>query len=145
MANEKKAAEKAATATKKDVELKGVKVTYIDKPERLQKVYEQRLAEGRIDSIGNVFVHMNVEVDGTEYGGLSQTLRVLGQKDYEELLKANAEGTPIDITVRIDDKSAKTGNYFFYVSRGDVSVSDLFKEPFAKPSAPRRSVIDLLG
>lgn len=141
---EKVAEAAAPVSSKKDVELKDVKVVYIDNPARLERVFAQRKAEGRIDNIGKVFVHLTVEKDGVEYSGLSQTLRVLGQDDYTALLKAYAEQTPIDLTVRMDSVSQKTGNYFFFVNHGEVTIDDLFKEPFDKPMTERKNVVDLL-
>lgn len=130
---------------KKDVVLKGVKVVYVDSPSRLERVFKQRQAEGSIDNMGNMFVHLTIEKDGQQYNGLSQTLRILGQEDYEKLLKAYQDKSEIDITVRMDEYSAKSGNYFFFVGGDDVSVADLFKTPFEKPRVERKSVVDLLG
>ena len=143
MASEKKAV--AEAATKQDVELKGVIISYIDKPDRLSRVFEQRKAAGLIDNKGNLFVHMSIKYQGGEYNGLSQTLRVLGKADYEALLKAYEEQSPIDIVIRKDEVSLKTGNCFFFVSHGEVKVDDLFNEPFDKPTVDRHPAIDLLG
>lgn len=137
----------AKTAIKKDVDLKGVKVVYIDSPETLYRAYQRRKDEGSVGDMGDMFVHLRIESNGETIKNLSQTLRILGKEDYDTLWKAYINGTEVDIVVRIDEMSIETDNCFFFLKHGDVSVDDLFKEPFAKHkrASEGRSAVDLLG
>lgn len=120
----KETAVKPAT-TREDVELNGVKVVYVDSPSRIQRVYEKRkLAQPELTK-GDIFVHVEVEKDGQRYNGLSQTLKLLDKADYEALLNAYKTGDPIDLIVRIDEYSKKTGNFFFFVNN-HLTVDDLY-------------------
>ena len=120
----KETAAKAAPV-RKDMDLDGVKVVYVDTPSRIQRVYEKRKAAQPELTKGDIFVHVEVEKDGQRYTGLSQTLKLLDKTDYEALLEAYKTGEPIDLTVRVDDYSKKTGNYFFFVNN-HMSVDDLY-------------------
>lgn len=142
----KETAAKAAPV-RKDVDLDGVKVVYVDSPSRIQRVYAKRKLTQPELTQGDIFVHVEVEKDGQRYTGLSQTLKVLDKADYEALLKAYSSGEPIDLTIRVDEVSKKTGNYFFFVNN-HVSVDDIYSDVVAdKPvsqSANKASIGSLI-
>lgn len=124
--------------TRQDFELDGVKVVYVDSPSRIQRVFEKRKLTQPELTKGDVFVHLEVEKDGQRYTGLSQTLKLLDKNDYEALLNAYKTGETVDLVVRIDEYSKKTGNYFFFVN-SHLSVDDLYGDvaadkPVAQPS-----------
>lgn len=149
MAKKKEETAVKAAPVRKDVDLDGVKVVYVDSPSRIQRVYEKRKLTQPELTKGDVFVHVEVEKDGQRYTGLSQTLKVLDKADYEALLNAYSTGEPIDLTIRVDDYSKKTGNYFFFVNN-HVSVDALYDDVAAdKPvsqstnKAPIANLIDM--
>lgn len=142
MAKKKETAVKAAPV-RKDVELDGVKVVYVDSPSRIQRVYEKRKLTQPEVTKGDIFVHVEVEKDGQRYSGLSQTLKLLDKTDYEALLNAYKTGEPIDLVIRIDDYSKKTGNFFFFVNN-HLSVDDLYGDVAAdKPVAQATNKVSI--
>ena len=131
--------------------LKGVKIVKVDDAETIQKAYKRRFAKDPNVTMKDIFVHIEIKLDDSDkvYGGLSQTVGILGQDDWNELLEAFAKQTPVDIQIRDDAKARQTGNYFFYVKH-DVSVADIFKQvdetkPIANrtPMASIGDVIDI--
>lgn len=141
MAKRKTAAD--AAPVRKDFELDGAKVVYVDSPSRIQRVYEKRKLTQPEITKGDIFVHLEVEKDGQRYCGLSQTLKILDKTDYEALLNAYKTGDPIDLIIRIDDYSKKTGNYFFFVNN-HISVDELYGDVAAdKPVAQATNKVSI--
>lgn len=116
-----------AASVRKDIELDGVKVVYVDSPSRIQRVFEKRKLTQPDITKGDIFVHLEVEKDGQRYNGLSQTLKLLDKSDYEALLNAYKTGEPIDLIIRVDEYSKKTGNFFFFVNN-HLSVDDIYSD-----------------
>lgn len=96
----------------KRVSLKGVIIKQVSSPATIVSI-----AESRGINPQEVFVRVTFEYNGKDYTA-SNKLRIFTQKGYEELLKAKAEGTPLDVAV--------TDTEFIYLEK-DVSVADLFK------------------
>lgn len=96
----------------KRVSLKGVIIKQVSSPATIASI-----AESRSINPQEVFVRVTFEYEGKDYTA-SNKLRIFTQKGYEELLKAKAEGTPLDVAV--------TDTEFIYLEK-DVSVADLFK------------------
>lgn len=91
-----------------------------------------------------VFVRVTFEYNGEEFTGSNQ-LGILGEADYNTLLKARDNGETLDLTI-VRSTNPKTGenSEFLYVESG-VSVTDLFKEPkVAKTTkSTKKSLADL--
>lgn len=83
----------------------------------------QRVAEDKGINPQEVFVRVTFECKGEQYS-VSNKLRFLTKKGYEELLDAAKTGKKMKFVVDID-------NGFFYVEK-DVSIDSLFAQEVEK-------------
>ena len=95
----------------------------------------QRVAVDKGVNPQEVYVRVTFEYKGKEFG-VSNKLRFLTKAEYEELIKAQQNKTPMKLAV-------DTESGFFYIEK-DVSVDDLFKEAVTKTADTRANLSALL-
>jgi hypothetical protein len=130
--------EKTKIFQEQDVSLKAVKVISVTSPSRIRQVATER-GKNPLE----VYVKMTIQTEDGRQFPTANTLRVLGKASYEKILKAHAEGTPIDVNLHIyQNRTTGKIESFFYVDDGVAGLDDLFANPIA--SEDKRSSIEEL-
>lgn len=90
-----------------------------------------------------VFVRINFKVNGNDKEfKASNKLRFLTATGYKRLLESRTNGTPINVTVSMDDTHEDA---FIYVNpEENVSIEDLFSTPVEKTDN-RASIAELMN
>ena len=122
-----------ANSSRKEVNLKGVKILGVTSPNRIAQIAEERKITPR-----EVFVRVVFEYSGSQYNASNQ-LRFFGEKGYEKLLQARDDESLVNITVIKDDK----GTLMYLDSDKNVTIAELFKAPALSGSTTTKDLSDL--
>ena len=120
-------------SSRKEVNLKGVKILGVTSPNRIAQIAEERKITPR-----EVFVRVVFEYSGNQYNASNQ-LRFFGEKGYEKLLQARDDEVLVNITIIKDDK----GTLMYLDSDKEVTVADLFKAPATGGNPATKDLSDL--